>query len=343
MADTTAAPAATAAQRPLWLMMLAACVIVALSMGIRQVMGLYLKPITSSLGVGREAFGFAMAVANLVWGAGAPFAGAIADKYGTGRVVAFGALMTVIGLVTMRYGQSELMLVVSGFFLGLGVCGTGVTILVGAVGRAATPEKRTNAIAAIGLGSGFGQLLAIPYTHLLIEMSGWQQSLIVLAVTTLVMLPLAAMFGGNSAASAAGKPQTLKEALSEAFGHPSFWLLTAGFFVCGFHVSFYAVHLPAFVTDKGLTSNIAMWALVVVGIGNLVGTWLAGKSAQYVPKRYSLCFIYLGRAAIFLAILYVPITEVSILILSALLGLLWLSTVPLTSSMVATLDRKSVV
>lgn len=337
MQDRVAAPvAAQSATRPLWLVLFSASVIVALAMGLRQVMGLYLKPVTTELQVGREAFGLAMAVANIVWGMGAPFAGAFGDKYGTGRVVMLGALMTMTGLVLMYAATAETMLLVSGFFLGLGVSGTGVTVLVGAAARAAPPEKRTSAIATIGMGSGMGVLLAVPYTHLLIELLGWKQSLLVIAGTALVMIPLATTLGGGSAQSAGTKQQKLKDALGEAFGHSSFWLLVAGFFVCGFHVSFYSVHLPAYVADKGLPASIAMWALIIVGVGNIIGTWLAGKSAAILPKRYGLCLIYVGRAFVFLGILYVPTTETSVLVFSGLLGLLWLSTVPLTSSMVAT-------
>ncbi len=305
-------------------------------MGLRQLMGLYLKPVTGELGVGREVFGLAMAVANIVWGMGAPFAGAFGDKFGTGRVVMLGAIMTLLGLVTMYAARSEAMLLLSGLFLGLGVSGTGITVLVGAAARAAPPDKRTSAIATIGMGSGMGVLLAVPYAHLLIETLGWQQSLLVLAATALVMLPLALTLGGGAVHASTARPQTLREALSEAFSHPSFWLLTAGFFVCGFHVAFYAVHLPAYVDDKGLPPSIGMWALVLVGVGNVIGTWLAGKSARYIQKRVSLSLIYIGRAIIFLGILYVPTTETTVLIFSACLGLLWLSTVPLTSSMVAT-------
>lgn len=322
--------------RSAWLVLMSACVIVALAMGLRQVMGFYLIPITSELNVGREIFGLAMAVANIVWGMGAPFAGAFGDKFGTGRVVMLGALMTIVGLILMYLAQGEMLLLLSGVFLGLGVAGTGVTVLVGAAARAVPPEKRTSAIATIGMGSGIGVLLAVPYTHLLIEAFGWKQSLLIISATALLMLPLATTLGGGTVQAAGTKPQTLKQALSEAFSHSSFWLLVAGFFVCGFHVAFYAVHLPAYVADKGFPPSLAVKALIVVGIGNIIGTWLAGKSATYIPERFGLCFIYVGRALIFLGILYVPTTEWTILFFSAALGLLWLSTVPLTSSLVAT-------
>jgi len=336
MANTTVPASVAAAHRPVWLVVISAAVIVAIAMGLRQVMGLYLKPMTLSLGLGREIFGLMMAIANLVWGIGAPFAGAFGDKFGTGKVVALGAIMTICGLILMQSATSELYLMVSGILLGLGVAGTGITVLVGAAGRAAPPDKRTSAIATIGMGSGIGVLVAVPYTHVLIETMGWNASLLVLAATACVMIPLAMAMPGGASETSGEKPQSLSEALGEAFRHPSFWLLVAGFFVCGFHVSFYAVHLPAFITDKGLPSEVAMWALVVVGVGNILGTWLAGKSARIIQKRISLSCIYIGRAFIFLGILLLPTTVETVLIFSGLLGILWLSTVPLTSSMVAT-------
>jgi predicted MFS family arabinose efflux permease len=328
--------AAKQTRRPLWLIVLACATIAAIGMGLRQVMGLYLKPVTEVLGVGREAFGLAIAIANIVWGLAAPFVGAVSDKYGTGRVVIFGAFCTSGGLVVMYAATSDLHLFISGILMGFGVAGAGVNAMVGAVGRAAQPEQRTAAIAALGMGSGIGIFIALPYTHLLIEQLGWKTSLLVLAATAIVMLPLALPVSGKPTVQALEIPQTLPEALREAFRHPSFWLLNAGFFVCGFHVVFYGVHLPAYVADKGFGNDVAVIALTVVGIGNLVGTYLSGQSAKFVEKRIGLSLIYLGRALIFLGFLFLPITGTTIIVLSAALGLLWLSTVPLTTGLVAT-------
>jgi predicted MFS family arabinose efflux permease len=328
--------AAKQTRRPLWLIVLACATIAAIGMGLRQVMGLYLKPVTDLLGIGREAFGLAIAIANIVWGLAAPFVGAVSDKYGTGRVVIFGALCTAGGLVAMYAATSDLHLFISGVLMGFGVAGAGVNAMVGAVGRAAQPEQRTAAIAALGMGSGIGIFVALPYTHVLIEQLGWKTSLLVLAATAMAMLPLALPVSGKPTVQALEIPQTLSEALREAFRHPSFWLLNAGFFVCGFHVVFYGVHLPAYVADRGLGNDVAVIALTVVGIGNLVGTYLSGQSAKFVEKRIGLSLIYLGRALIFLGFLFLPITGTTIIVLSAALGLLWLSTVPLTSGLVAT-------
>jgi len=321
---------------PLWAIVLACAAIAGIGMGLRQVMGLYLKPVTEHLGIGREAFGLAMAIANIVWGVAAPFAGAVSDKYGTGRVVVFGALNTALGLYLMYAATSDIHLFISGIALGLGVAGAGVNAMVGAVGRAAPPEQRSAAIATLGMGSGIGILLALPYTHLLIERLGWQTSLLVLAATTSLMLLLAIPVSGKPVPKAGAYKQTLGEALAEAFRHPSFWLLNAGFFVCGFHVVFYGVHLPAYVADKGLDASVGVTSLLMVGLGNLVGTYLAGQWGKRYSKRWGLSFIYFGRALVFLCFLYLPINGPTVIILSGVLGLLWLSTVPLTSSLVAT-------
>jgi MFS family permease len=325
------------ARFPSWAIVLTAGIIVGMAMGLRQVMGLYLKPMTTELEIGREPFSNAMAIANLVWGIGAVMAGAIADRYGAGRVVVASALATTAGLYVMYAAQSPLELYISGVLLGLGVCGTGVTALVGAVGRAVEPNKRIAAIASLGMAGGIGGFIAFPYAHVLIEWLGWQMSLLVLAATAVLMIPLAWPLSGKPATQhSAIKPQSLKEAFNEAFAHPSFWLLTAGFFVCGFHVAFYAVHLPAFVADKGLDASIGVWALMAVGIANIVGTWLAGQSGRYVEKRVGLSFIYFMRCFAFLGLLFLPINGPVVILLSTLLGLFWLSTVPLTSGLVAT-------
>ncbi len=322
---------------PAWVIILTAGIIVGMAMGLRQVMGLYLQPMTTTLGIGREPFSDSMAIANLVWGVGAILAGAIADKYGAGRVIVASVLSTATGLYVMYTAQTPMDLYISGILLGIGVCGTGVSALVGAVGRAVPLEKRTAAIASLGMAAGIGGFVAFPYTHVLIEWLGWQSSLLVLAATALAMLPLAyGLSGKPQAQSALVKPQSLSEAFREAFAHPSFWLLTGGFFVCGFHVSFYSVHLPAFVVDKGLDASVGVWALMLVGIANIIGTYMAGQSGRFVEKRVGLSFIYFMRCFAFLGLLFLPINGAVVILVSGLLGLFWLSTVPLTSSLVAT-------
>jgi len=321
-----------------WLVVLAAASIAAIAMGLRQVMGLYMKPITMDLGIGRQAFSLAIAVANLVWGFAAPFVGAVSDRYGAGRVAVMGALTTAIGLYITYVAGSEAALLLAGVFLGLGVAGAGVNAMVGAAARAAPPELRTQAIATLGMGSGVGILVALPYTHILIESLGWKASLLALLATSLCILPLAYVIAGKPAPGAGmlTQTQTAAEALREAFSLPSYWLLNAGFFVCGFHLAFFGTHLPAFVADKGLDASVAVIALTAVGLGNLIGTWTSGQSARYFPKRYGLSVIYAGRALVFLCFLFLPITPATVIGLSFVLGLLWLSTIPLTSGLVGT-------
>lgn len=320
----------------LWVVILSAGLIVGIAMGLRQVMGLYLPPMTTELDIGREPFSNSMAIANLVWGLGAVFAGMVADRYGAGRVVVTGALATMSGMYLMYTARTGSDLILSGVLLGIGVAGTGITTLVGSVGRAAPAEKRTAAIASLGMAGGIGGFVAFPYTHLMMQEFGWKTSLLILACTTAIILPLAWPLKGRPAGAGLIAEQTLGDAFREAFSLPSYWLLTIGFFVCGFHVAFYGVHLPAFVADHGLDASVGVTALAVVGLCNLIGTYLAGQSARFVAKRKGLAFIYFARCFVFLGLLYLPITPFTVIALSAALGLFWLSTVPLTSSLVAT-------
>ena len=329
-------PSAPASTRALWVVVLSAGLIVGVAMGLRQVMGLYLQPMTTELGIGREPFSTSMAIANLIWGIGAVAAGMVADRYGAGRVVVAGTLATAAGLYVMYSATNAFDLMVSGVLLGIGVSGTGITALVGAAGRAAPPDKRTAAIASLGMAGGIGGFVAFPYTHLLMSTVGWQTSLLVLTVTMALVLPLAWPLSGKPVASDLMDQQTLGGAIKEAFTHRSYQLLVAGFFVCGFHVAFYSVHLPAFVADKGLDASVGVAALTTVGLANLVGTYIAGQSGRFIEKRRGLSLIYFGRCFVFLGLLFLPITGFTVIVLSAVLGLLWLSTVPLTSSLVAT-------
>jgi MFS family permease len=327
----------TIASRPLWVVVLSAGLIIGTAMGIRQVMGLFLPPMTMELGIGREPFSTAMAVANLSWGLCAVFAGMVADRYGAGRVVVAGTFASMAGMYYMWAARSGLDLLLAGILLGIGVSGTGLNALVGAAGRAASPEKRTSAIAALGMASGIGGFVAFPYTHLLMDCFGWQTTLLLLLATTAVLLPLAWPLAGKPNYNAGlVDQQTLAGAFKEAFTHPSYLLLVTGFYVCGFHVAFYGVHLPAFVADKGLDPGVAVTALTLVGLANLAGTYIAGHSGRFIENRRALSLIYFGRCFIFLGLLFLPMTATTVIVLSILLGLFWLSTVPLTSSLVAT-------
>ena len=322
---------------PLWLLILIVGTIVGISMGRAQSMGLYLSPVTRALDIGREPFGLAMALTQLTMGVGAPFSGALIDKFGAGRVIVACVLAAIAGLYCMYAATSPTDLVVSGLLMGIGVSGTGVTSLVGTIGRMAPPEKRLSAIASIGMAAGIGGFVALPVMHLLIEVFGWQGSLLWLMAITALLIPLARPIRGKPVAQdGPARSQTMVEALGEAFRHPSYWLLTAGFFVCGFHVAFIMVHLPSFAVDHGLPSWVGPYALSVVGIANIIGTFLAGQSGRFIEKRRGLSLIYFGRAVLFLGFLFLPITPATVIILCGLLGLLWLSTIPLTSGLVAT-------
>lgn len=327
----------TRAALPLWALITIVGIIVGLSMGRTQSMGLYLPPVTQALDVGRESFALAMALAQLLMGIGAPLSGALIDKFGAGRIIVVCVLAAMAGLYFMYAATSTTDLLISGILMGIGVSGTGVTSLVGTIGRLAPPDKRLSAIASIGMAAGIGGFVSLPVMHFLIEAVGWKQSLLWLILITALLLPLAWPLGGKPETTAGlVRQQTVREALAEAARHPSYWYLIAGFFVCGFHVAFIMVHLPAFAIDQGLPSWVGPFALSVVGIANIVGTYIAGQSGRFIEKRRGLSLIYFGRSVIFLGFLFLPMTPVTVITLCGLLGLLWLATIPLTSGLVAT-------
>ena len=281
-------PIALASLRRFWLLILIVGIIVGVSMGRAQSMGLYLKPVTLSLSIGREPFALAMALSQLLMGIGAPLSGALIDKFGAGRVIVACLLATSAGLYLMYAATGPVSLALSGVLMGIGVSGTGVTALVGVIGRMAPPEKRLSAIASIGMSAGVGGFVALPVMHLLIDAAGWQGSLLWLIAVTLLLIPLAWPIRGKPAAAQSGAVvQTMTEALKEAAAHPSYWLLTAGFFVCGFHVAFIMVHLPAFAADQNLPDWVGPYALSAVGIANIIGTYLAGQSGRFIDKRHA--------------------------------------------------------
>ncbi len=337
-APRVSSPSPQAGPLPYAVLILLVGLIVGITMGRSQSMGLYQLPVIGALGVGREPFSLMMAITLLLMGAGSPFSGALIDKYGARWVVAFCVLCTIAGLWVLYAATSATMLILAGVLMGFGVSGTGVTSLVGVVGRLAPPEKRMAAIASTGMAAGIGGFAALPIMHQLIESFGWQNSLVwLMAITALLILfawPLDAQPANRSATVSSN--QTVKEALSEAFGHPSFLLLTAGFFVCGFHVAFITVHLPAYTRDLLLPDWVGPYALMLVGIANIIGTFIAGQSGRWIEKRRGLSLIYFGRSVVFAGFLLLPMTETTVILLAGALGLLWLSTVPLTSGLVAT-------
>jgi predicted MFS family arabinose efflux permease len=323
---------------PVWLLVLCAGTMLAINMGIRQTFGLYLKPISQDLNLDRQVFSLAMALMNLVWGLGAPFAGALSDRLGAVRVGLLGTAFYVAGLLLMATASDGDQVILSGVLIGLGISGTGFTAVFGVIARAAPPEHRASALGLTTMGSAIGQFVSLPYTHVLIDATGWMNSLLILAGTALLMAPLAISMGSAGAASQHGAHtgQSLGAALREAIRYPSFLLLTAGFFVCGFHLAAVAVHLPAFLADRGFSPGLGAIALTVIGGGNILGTYLFGRIGDVLPKRLALAFIYLARGAVFLGLLFLPLTITAVLIYAFLLGILWLGTVPLTSGLIVT-------
>lgn len=322
---------------PLWVVIATGGAIIGLSLGIRHTFGLFLAPISQDLGVGRGAFALAMGLQNILWGVSAPFFGAIADKYGSGRVVVAGAVLYFAGLWQTASAGSETDLVLGGVIIGLGVSASGFTAVLGAVGRAAPPERRQTALALASMAGSIGQFVALPYAQVLIEGFGWVTAMAVIAVTAGIMVPLAWGVSGTPQADAGEDTQTLTAALHEAIRNPSFLLLTAGFFVCGFHVVFVGTHLPAFLADQGFEPWLGAACLAIIGFFNIIGTYVFGRAGQFKEKRLVLSWLYLGRALVFAALLVVPLNVPTVLMFATAIGFLWLGTVPLTSGLVATL------
>lgn len=319
-----------------WTVILCGGAIMALALGYRQALGLFLEPVSAGLGTGRESFALGMGLMNLLWGAASPFAGAVADRYGAGRVAALGGLLYAGGLAVMTLSGDGGQLVLGGSLVGLGLSGCGFSVILGTVGRAAPPEKRSLALGIASMGGSIGQFAALPFAHVMIQGAGWMTSLLVLAATALLIVPLAAGVAGRPAPEgpSLGR-QTVRQAVDEARASRSFWLLTAGFFVCGFHLAFVAVHLPAFLADKGFAPWLGAAALTLVGLTNIAGSWAFGALGDRYSKKRLLAWLYLARAAIFLIFILFPVTETSVLVFGAAMGFLWLGTVPLTSGLVA--------
>lgn len=316
-------------------MLVAGAVILALSLGIRHAFGLFLQPISIDAGWGRETFGFAIALQNLVWGAAQPFTGRLADRFGAGPVIVAGAVLYVLGLVAMALPQGEVAFVLStGLLIGLGLSGTTFPIVFGAISRAASPERRSLAMGiAMAVGS-FGQFVMLPGAAAGIAWLDWSSTLIVMSILAAAMIPLAVPLferrdgGEGAAAGEAG------EALRLALGHRGFWLLSLGFFVCGFQVVFIGTHLPAFLADEGLGGGVASTVLALIGLLNIAGTYYAGLWGGRLRKPMLLAWIYLGRAIAIAAFVLLPVSAGSAYLFGVLMGLFWLSTVPLTNGTV---------
>lgn len=318
--------------------LLCGAAIVTLSMGIRHGFGLWLQPVTQSQGWSRETFSFAIAIQNLVWGFSGIFAGMVADRFGAFKVIVGGALLYALGLIGMAIATTPLMFsVTAGFLIGMAQAGTTYAVIYGVIGRNVSADKRSWAMGITAAAGSFGQFLMVPTEGFLISSFGWQEALIILGVASLMMVPLA--WGlrepGFSGGSVFRREQTIFQALTEAFNYPSFQLLMAGYFVCGFQVVFIAVHMPSYLKDKGLSPEVAGYALALIGLFNVFGTYAAGVLGQKLQKKNILAFIYLARAAAIALFLLAPLSPLSVYVFSAVMGLLWLSTVPVTNAAVA--------
>ncbi|HSW18510.1 MAG TPA: MFS transporter [Ramlibacter sp.] len=312
--------------------------IVTLSMGVRHGFGLWLQPITQAQGWTRQTFSLAIAVQNLSWGVCGVCAGMVADRFGAFRVIVMGSVLYALGLVGMALATTPLaFMLTTGVLLGAAQAGTTYAVVYGVIGRNVDSSRRSWAMGVAAAAGSFGQFLMVPVEGLLISGLGWQQALLVLGGAILLIAPLA--IGLREPGFARGKApvrdQSILQALREAFKYPSFQLLMAGYFVCGFQVVFIGVHMPSYLKDKGLSPQVASYALALIGLFNVFGTYIAGSLGQRLAKRKILAFIYFARAVAIVVFLVAPLTPMSVYIFSSVMGLLWLSTVPVTNATIA--------
>lgn len=322
-----------------WLAITCACLIAMMGFGPRSAMGFFQLPMLQDTGWDRSTFALAMAIQNLAWGVGQPFLGAVSDRYGTWRVLALGALVYICGLVMMAHAASPLWLHIGGGVLvGIGVAACSFGVVLASLARLVSAENRSMAFGLGTAAGSFGMFVYAPISKGLIDALGWSDSLLVLAAIMLIIPVLAAPLRGNSSTSkiaSAELEQTFKEALSEAFAHRSYLLLTAGFFVCGFQVAFITAHFPAYISDLGLASKWAVVAISLIGFFNIIGALASGFIGQRYSKPIFLSVIYIARSVVVAIFLFTPASPTVIVVFSIVMGLLWLSTVPPTNGLVA--------
>lgn len=317
------------------LLIILGSLVISTAMGLRHGFGLFMEPLSSELGWGRGVFAFALALQNLVWGLSQPFTGALADRFGAARIIVVGGLLYALGLLFMSLSTSALGMTVSaGLLIGLGLSGTTFSVILGAVGRAVAPEKRSMAMGIVSAAGSFGQFAMLPGTLGLLEWLGWAAALMAMAAIATIIIPLGAMLRDKPTAKTTAD-LSLKEALNEATGQKGFWLLCLGFFVCGFQVVFIAVHLPGYLFDNGLAVQVGTTVLALVGLFNIVGTYTAGWMGGIWSKPKLLTWLYLIRGVVITAFVYLPLSPMSAYVFGIAMGLLWLSTVPLTNGIVA--------
>ncbi|HSI57936.1 MAG TPA: MFS transporter [Ideonella sp.] len=333
---TSAAPAR---QLSMTQVLMCGAAIVTLSMGIRHGFGLWMAPITMDRGWSRETFAFALAMQNICWGIAGPFTGMIADRFGAFRVLLVGSLLYASGLVLMGLSTTGLAFTGStGLILGMAQSGTTYAVIYGVISRQVAPEKRSRAMGIAAAAGSFGQFLMVPVENWLIGHWGWQNALFVLGCAALAIVPLA--WGLREPPPAArddaeAPPQGVLAALKESLALPSFRWLTAGYFVCGFQVVFIGVHMPSYLRDQGLSPSVATTALALIGLFNIFGTYTTGLLGERLAKRHILSTIYLLRSVAIVTFLLVPISPWSVYVFAAVMGFLWLSTVPPTNALLA--------
>lgn len=341
---TTTLSSAPRRATPIWLLLVAGSVVASLSLGVRSTFGLFLDPVIDTLGTGRGSFALAIAIQNLMWGLTQPVAGAIADRFGTARVLAAGAVAYAGGLVLMAASTSTATLVFStGFVIGIANGAASFAVVLAAVGRMVPPERRTVALGVVSAMGSVGQFVLVPLARWLIDSAGWEETAVVLGVVILAVVAFAPWLRGRSIDQAqtqspneaAEPPVPLRQELRRASHSGSFKLLNVAFFVCGFHVTFIATHLASYSEELGESRGIAATALALIGLFNIVGSLAAGVLGARHSKTRLLSGIYAGRAVVITAFLLVPSSPTTIVVFGAAIGVLWLATVPLTSAIVA--------
>ncbi|MBA2689515.1 MAG: MFS transporter [Burkholderiales bacterium] len=310
--------------------------ILTLSMGLRHPMGLFLRPMVFDLQWNRETFSLALALSNLIWGAAQPITGALADRYGAGRVLATGAVLYAASLFFMAHSTTGLEFSLSGGVLyGMALSCTTFSVVYGAIGRIYPVEKRSMALGIAGAAGSFGQFLMVPIGQQLLSSIGWLNALLAFAALALLILPLSTALREERPANTGRAGQSIGQALVEARAHKGFWLLTVGYFVCGFQVVFIGVHLPAYLLDRQMPPAVGVWALALIGFFNIIGTYGSGWLGGFLRKKRVLVAIYLLRAVAISIFLIAPLTPASVYLFAGAIGVLWLSTVPLTNGLVA--------
>jgi predicted MFS family arabinose efflux permease len=326
----------SAAKRPLAIVLACAALILFIAMGVRQTMGLYLPPMTLANGWTREQFALAIALQNLLWGAFVPFVGAAADRYGAGRVLSGAAVSYALGLCLMAVSSSPVAFGLSaGLLIGFALSGTTFGVVLGVVAKVVPQERRSMAMGIVSAAGSFGQFAMVPTGQAMITGLGWYGALFAMAALCALIVPLAAGLSGRIAHSGHGANQSASEALGEAFGQRSFHFLFWSYFVCGVHTAFIALHLPSYVQDAGMSAAVGMTALALIGFGNVFGSYGAGWLGGRASKKWLLTGIYGLRSVVILALMLAPKTPASIYAFALAMGILWLSTVPLTNALVA--------